>query len=360
MKKKIIAMLCVATMCASFVVGCGSTEETTSNTANNATTGEATTATDTAASTASGALKTGLGTSVSIADSVNASAEGDGTAQCDATIAAVTVDENGVVVECAIDIAQTRIGISADGKITSDFNAEYPSKQELGDAYGMKQASAIGKEWYEQANAFADWTVGKTANEISGMAISQGLASDADLAASVSIHVTGFQAAVTEAIANATAGGAQAGDKLGLGLTTSISNSVDASAEADGEAQAYTTISVVTVDANGVITSSIIDAVQAKIGFDSTGAITADLSQDVRSKNELGDEYGMKKASAIGKEWNEQAAAYAAYTVGKTAQEVAGTAIEAGLVTDADLAASVSVHVTDFNKAIAKSTANAK
>jgi hypothetical protein len=68
----------------------------------------------------------------------------------------------------------------------------------------------------------------------------------------------------------------------------------------------------------------------------------------------------MKKASAIGKEWNEQAAAYAAYTVGKTADEVAGTAMEEGRAADADLAASVSVHITDFNSVIAKAVAAAK
>ena len=67
----------------------------------------------------------------------------------------------------------------------------------------------------------------------------------------------------------------------------------------------------------------------------------------------------MKKASAIGKEWNEQAAAYAAYTVGKTVAEVDGTAMEEGRAADADLAASVSVHITDFNSAIDLAVASA-
>ena len=310
---------------------------------------------------ASGAeLKTGLGTSVSIADSKDATAEGDGTAQADATIAAVTVDGEGKITQCVIDIAQTRIGVSADGKITSDLNAEYPSKRELGDNYGMKKASAIGKEWYEQADAFAAWAVGKTASDLSSMAISEGYAGDADLAASVSIHVTGFQSAVFEAVNNATAMGAHEGDKLGLGLTTNIAKSTDASAEGDGTAQAYTTISALTVGNDGKITSNIIDAVQANITFDATGVITADTSVDVKSKDELGDAYGMKQASAIGKEWNEQAAAYAEYTVGKTADEVAGTAMTEGRAADADLAASVSVHITDFNAVIAKAVAAAK
>jgi hypothetical protein len=363
MKKSLVALMCVGALSASLFVGCGSTDEAA--TEQTQTTTETTESTETteaapAAVAAEGELLTGIGTSVAIDSSADATADEDGTAQVDATIAAVTVDSNGAVVECVIDIAQTKIGISNDGKITSDLNAEYPSKRELGDDYGMKVASVIGKEWYEQADAFAAWVVGKTASEISGMAITEGKAGDEDLAASVSIHVTGFQAAVLEAMDNAVAGGAVAGDKLGLGLTTNIAKSVDASADAEGTAEAYTTISVLTVNADGVITSSLIDAVQAKVSFDAKGAITADTSADVLSKDELGDGYGMRSASAIGKEWNEQAAAYAEYTVGKTVDEVNGTAVEEGRAADADLAASVSVHITDFNAAITKAVASAQ
>lgn len=363
MKKNLVALMCVAALSATTFVGCGAEEAAEAPEAvQPAQTVETTTTEDTTVSSpvaAEGELLTGIGTVVGIDSSVDASADAEGTAQCDATVAAVTVDSNGAIVECVIDIAQTKIGVSADGKITSDLNAEYASKRELGDDYGMKKASSIGKEWYEQADAFAEWAVGKTAADISGMAISEGYAGDADLAASVSIHVTGFQAAVLEAMNNAVAGGAAEGDKLGLGLSTKISNSKDA-AEEDGVAEAYTTISVLTVNEEGVITSSIIDAIQAKITFDANGVITADKSADVPSKNELGAAYGMKSASAIGKEWNEQAAAYAAYTVGKTVDEVQGTAVTEGRAADADLAASVSIHITDFNAVIAKAVANAK
>ena len=358
MKKNLVALMCVAALSATTFVGCGADEAAEAPVADTQVAEETTSAVSSPVA-AEGELLTGIGTVVGIDSSVDASADAEGTAQCDATVAAVTVDSNGAIVECVIDIAQTKIGVSADGKITSDLNAEYPSKRELGDDYGMKKASSIGKEWYEQADAFAEWAVGKTAADISGMAISEGYAGDADLAASVSIHVTGFQAAVLEAMNNAVAGGAAEGDKLGLGLSTKISNSKDA-AEEDGVAEAYTTISVLTVNEEGVITSSILDAVQAKITFDANGVITADKSADVPSKNELGDAYGMKSASAIGKEWNEQAAAYAAYTVGKTVDEVQGTAVTEGRAADADLAASVSIHITDFNTVIAKAVANAK
>ena len=96
------------------------------------------------------------------------------------------------------------------------------------------------------------------------------------------------------------------------------------------------------------------------MNFDTTGKITSDLTAEVASKNELGDAYGMKTASSIGKEWNEQAAAYAAYAVGKTADEVNGTAVTEGVPSDTDLAASVTVHIADFNTVITKAVDNAK
>ena len=362
MKKKLFALMCVATLATTAFVGCGSNNDTASTTQ---TTEEAAPVAEkidvsNAPKAAEGELLTGIGTSTSIAESRDASADAEGTAQCDATIAAVTVDSNGAVVECVIDVAQTKIGISADGKITSDLDAEYATKKELGDEYGMKSFSTIGKEWYEQADAFAAWTVGKTAQEISDMGMEQGLATDEDLVASCSIHVTDFQTAVLKAMNNAVAGGAKEGDKLGLGITTNISDSIEASADADGTAVAYTTMSALTVNDEGVITSSLIDAVQGKINFDAKGVITADKNATIKTKTELGDDYGMRKASAIGKEWNEQAAAYAEYTVGKTLEDIEGIAVEQGLATDEDLAASVTIHITDFNTVVAKAVASAQ
>ena len=327
MKKKMALLLSVVLAMSFMAVGCGKSDAP---------------------------LKTGVGMITTV------SSPEDGATEADAAIAAVTVGADEKIVSCTIDIAQTAINFSADGKITSDKEAAYPSKQEKGADYGMKAASAIGKEWNEQADAFAAYCVGKTANEVLEIAVNeQGVAADADLAASCSMHIGDLQEVVVKAVGNATEAGAKAGDKLGLGVTTSIADSKDAGDE-DGVAQAYTTLSVVTVDGAGKITSAIIDAVQANVNFDKTGKITSDLTAPVSSKNELGDKYGMKAASSIGKEWNEQAAAYAAYAVGKTADEVNGTAVTEGKPSDADLAASVTVHIAGFNDVITKAVKNAK
>ena len=79
------------------------------------------------------------------------------------------------------------------------------------------------------------------------------------------------------------------------------------------------------------------------------------MEAEVATKNQLGDAYGMKKASGIGKEWNEQAAAFCEYVTGKTVEEVTGIALtEKGAPADADLAASVTVSVGDFLTLIEK------
>ena len=307
-----------------------------------------------------GGVKTGLALVTKVGSSTDAAADAEGIAQTDVMIAAVTVDAEGKIVSCAIDSVQSVVNFGTDGKLTTDVAAEVQSKNELGTNYGMNKASSIGKDWHEQAAAFAEYCVGKTADEVKGIAVTEGKAADADLAAGCTIHIGDFQAAVAQAVENADVLGAQAGDKLGIGVMTSIADSADAAADAEGVAQTSTTVSALTVNAEGVITSAIIDGVQANVNFDTTGKITTDITAAVDSKNVLGTNYGMSKASSIGKEWNEQAAAYAQYAVGKTVDEVNGTAVTEGVPSDTDLAASVTIHITDFNTVITKAVTNAK
>ena len=100
---------------------------------------------------ASGAVKTGLAVISSVSSSTDASAEGDGLAQSDIMLVAVTVDESGVIDQCVIDSIQAKINFNASGALTTDIAATFPTKDELGENYGMIVASSIGKEWYEQA-----------------------------------------------------------------------------------------------------------------------------------------------------------------------------------------------------------------
>ncbi len=345
MKKK-VALLLVLTMVMVALAACGGGAKE-----------EAPAGDDTPAASV---VKTGLAVINSAAKSVDAG-DANGAGQADSLVVAVTVDDAGKIVNCAIDQAQTKIEFSKEGKIVTPLDTIFVGKQELGSDYGMGKASAIGKEWNEQATAFSDYVIGKTVDEVKGIAVNEeGVPTGDDLKSSVTVHVTEFIEGVEKAAANAQDLGASADDKLGIGVVTNIARSADAGDE-DGVTEAYTYYTATTFDADGVITSSIIDASITDVTFSKEGKITSDINAEIKTKNELGDTYGMKKASTIGKEWNEQAAAFAQYVVGKTVDEVKGIAInEEGAPTGDDLKSSVTVHVTDFFTVLEKAFHAAK
>ena len=81
----------------------------------------------------------------------------------------------------------------------------------------MKKASTIGKEWNEQAAFLATYVKGKTLDEVKGIALSaEGVATDKDLLAGVTIHIAPYLAVIEQAVTNATDLGAKEGDTLGM------------------------------------------------------------------------------------------------------------------------------------------------
>lgn len=299
-------------------------------------------------------VKTGLAILTDLSGSKDAGEE-DGSAKSELLLVAVTVGDDGVIDRCVIDMVQAKIGFNASGVLTTDPATTFPSKNELGDDYGMKKASSIGREWNEQAAALADYAVGKTVAELKGMAVGEdGKAADADLAASVTLYIGSFVDGIEAAVNSASHLGASQGDRLSLTSETSMSKSKDADGDKEGVAQAYATAAAVTFSGD-TISSCYIDAVQANVNFDTAGKITTDLTAAPQTKNQLGDGYGMKKASSIGKEWNEQAAGFCAYVTGKTVAEIKGLAVdEGGKAADADLAATVTVGIGEFQTLIEK------
>ena len=292
------------------------------------------------------AVKTGLSFVTSVSGSK------DGAAQATLTLAAVTVDDNGVIDSCVIDAVQATINFDENGKLTTAPATEFASKNELGDAYGMRKASSISAEWNEQAAAFAAYCVGKTIDELKAMPLDEN-GKPVDVITSCTLAASEFMPGVEDAVNNAVHMGAKKGDVLKLTTTANASKSKDASESADGQAQVYAHVGVVTLNGE-TITSCYIDAVQATVKFNASGKITSDLGAAVLSKNVIKDGYGMKGASSIGKEWYEQAAGFCAYVTGKTIADVAGIAIVDGKVADADLAATTTIGIADFQALIEK------
>ncbi len=304
---------------------------------------------------AEGELLTGLAISTSLKNSASASADAAGKADYDVTMVAVLVDASGVIADCIIDGIAASIAFDAAGQLPAAPTAPQ-TKNELGDGYNMVAYGGAVAEWYQQADALAQFAIGKTVEELKNGAIDEtGYAPEGtDLATSATIYLGSYVGAIEKAVYNAKALGAQAGDTLKLATLTNVSSSTPAAAETAGNAQLDVDVTALTVNGD-VITSCYIDSVQAKVAFDAAGAITSDTAAPVATKNELGDGYNMKTWGGAIAEWYEQAASFAAYVTGKTLAEVQGIAVDEGTKpADADLAASVTIAIGGFQALIAK------
>ena len=316
-----------------------------------------TTPTEPTAPVSEGAVKTGLAVITTAADSTSATAEAAGAVKLDSTLVAVTVDDEGIITSCIIDSIPATVNVDATGAITSDLAAAVPTKNELGENYGMVAWGGAIAEWDAQVAALCSYAVGKTVEQLKNGAIDEtGKAPEgSELASSATIYLGGFVSGIEAAVNNATHLGAEAGDELKLVTLNKLSSSTNATAEAAGCVQLDGDIAALTVK-DGIITSCIIDSVQAKVNFDTTGTITSDLAAQIPSKNQLGENYGMVAWGGAIAEWNVQAASFASYVTGKTADQVAGIAInEATKPADgSDLASSVTISIGGFQALIAK------
>lgn len=309
--------------------------------------------TETTTVTASGTLRTGLAILADVSGSQNAG-EKNGKAQFDVDLAAVLVDENGVIVDCKLDSLGATLEFDGKGAITSDLTKALQTKNELGDGYNMKLYAGSKYEWYEQAAAVAKYAIGKTAEQLKNGAVNEaGKASDADLAAVATITIGSYVDAIVAAAENAQALGAEAGDKLYLASNGSLGSSVSAGEKA-GTAQLDLDVVALTEN-GGTITSCTLDSLQGKVNFDTAGVITSDLTKAPQTKNELGDSYNMKLYGNAKYEWYEQAASFCKYVTGKTADQVLGIAVnEATKPTEADLTATVTIAIGGYQALIAK------
>ena len=305
--KKIFALILALAMVFA-LVACGTTETT-----------------ETAAE-----YKLGMGVIESAASSAT------GNAQLDNTVAAVVTDAEGKIVMARIDVAQNKMNVEG-GAV--DAAAAFQTKMELGDAYGMapvgidNDGNGVTLEWYEQTKAFEAYVVGKTAAEVEVMELQEAgghmIAVDtALLDAGCSMQITDFIAAVVKACNDEqgvtfTAAGEFT---LGVAAATSAADSTAAAADADGVVKMYGEYGAAVV-ADGKIIAALNDANQPDITINVAGEIVEAKLKG--TKRELKEAYGMapvaidNDGNGVTLEWFEQSAAFSAYAVGKTAEELA-------------------------------------
>ena len=321
MKKMLALLLSAALILSVFTfVGCGKTEEK---------------------------LNFGFGV-YTTASATDATEDKNGQGQATVTGAVVLVDGEGKIVKCFIDCADSTVAYTAAGEAVAA--SAFATKYEKGADYNMKAYGGATLEWYEQADAFCGTIAGKTLAEVKAMVAKE----DNDvISAGCTIDVADFVMAVEKAVNNAAPSEATANDTLKLGVSTSQSKK-DATEDANGQNQLETTFFAAAINGEGKIVAATADCVQVNFTFDVNGASAFGESKTVASKYELGDSYNMKAYGGAAHEWYEQADAFCALTLGKTANEVSAL-LEGDNYGTADVkAAGCTVLVDGFVKAASK------
>jgi hypothetical protein len=314
--------------------------------------------------------KIGLGHVNSIAKSKDFADDVLPFGQVDTIIAAVAFGKNDKIVKVSIDSAQQKITFDKEMKITTDLAKEQVTKVELGDEYGMIAASKIGKNWYEQIAELEKWMIGKTINEISSLKTKQvdeshpSVPDIPELTSLVTITVQDYIAAVEEAYENAV-NITEGASTFGLGHNIKISGSKSLADNVTPVAAVDTTMAATAFDNNGKVVGTIIDVMQTKVNFDAEGKVT-NRDAILKSKIEIGDEYGLIAASGIKKNWHEQIAELEKWMVGKTVKEIkAMKTVERdsshpAVPDEPDLTSLVTITVQDYIAAVEEGQENAK
>ncbi len=325
MKKTLVILMCIVLALSAILAGCGAKEPET--------------------------LKFGMGVYGGTPTVTDATADKAGSGKIDVTVAAVTVDADGKIVACALDTSSNTVNFTADGKAVA--NTEFKTKYELGKDYNMVAYGGATKEWYEQADAFETLVAGKTLAEVKALVAAENKGNDEVINAGCTIMIHEFVGAIEKAYNAAADSNVTAENTIKVTAATE-QVCTDATADKDGSNKVSVYVFGAAVDTEGKVVAAASDCVEVSFSFTSAGASTFDTSKALLSKKEQGTNYGMVAYGNAKKEWFEQAAAFDAACIGKTATE-----ISALMGTDgkgvADLqTAGCTIYVSGFVKAASK------
>lgn len=296
-------------------------------------------------------LKFGAGVYVSAPTVTDATEDKDGSGKLDVTVAAVTVDANGKIVACALDTMSSTVNFTADGKAVAA--GEFKTKYEAGSDYNMVAYGGAAKEWYEQADAFEALVAGKTLDQVKALVAEGNKGTDEVVNAGCTIMIHEFVGAIEKAY-NAAKESTVTGDNtLKVTAATDVTTA-DATEDKDGSSKVATSVFAAAVGADGKVVAAYSDCVEVSFTFDTKGVSTLDTTKAVISKREQGADYGMVAYGGAAKEWYEQAAAFDAVCVGKTAAEIAALVGEDGKGVADVQTAGCTIYVTGFVKAASK------
>ena len=314
-----------------------------------------------------------------------------GTAQVDATVAAVVTDANGVIVACRIDVAQNKMNVTDGGVELDAKNPTFKTKMELGTEYGMagkvdNDNDGVKLEWDEQAKAFEKHVIGMTVNEVAAMrtqlAGGHWITTDKDLLnAGCSMQITDFIKAVVKACDDRDAVAFKANPKkmtLGVAAITTVDSATKAATineegeAVNGSVNMYTDFACAVV-VKGKVVATLNDSIQPKFAINTDGEIVS--ATFAGTKRELRLAYTMSTSEYSSDndgdgrilEWYLQSAAFSSYVMSNkmTADKIDN--METALVnnhyisTDSELiSAGCTMQITGICDVVAKAARSAR
>lgn len=146
--------------------------------------------------------------------------------------------------------------------------------------------------------------------------------------------------------------------KLGFGIHSYIAEAKNAKEDTVGGGEAEITVAAVLLDKNDKIVKCAIDSIENPMNFTADGKFEG--ANDLKSKYELGDSYGMKAYGGAKKEWYEQVDAFVSVAQGKSLTEIKALKGEDKKGTETVVNAGCTIEISDFVLAIEKAVNNSE
>ena len=188
----------------------------------------------------SAAYRIGIG-SYTTTDSSYSSVEGEnGTGVVSTTYATVVFDSNDIIKKVYIDQVESKVYFDAKGQIvTNGADTNIRTKRELGDEYGMKNASPIGKEWYEQINGIESWLVGKNIKNIANGVMNNNMYGNGANSDSVTDGVSGVVDGIADGAENIVGDVTSGAESIVNDVTDNMADNTDGTIGSDATDSNY-------------------------------------------------------------------------------------------------------------------------
>lgn len=180
------------------------------------------------------AYRVGIG-SYTTTESSYSSVEGEnGLGVVSTTYATVIFDSNDIIKKVYIDQVESKVNFDSKGQlVTNGTMTDIRTKRELGDEYGMKNASPIGKEWYEQVNSIESWLVGKNIKDIANGAMNNNMYGNDTSADSVASGIDGAASDIASGAENIVGDIVDGAESIVSGITDGITDSTNGTIGSD-------------------------------------------------------------------------------------------------------------------------------